>query len=108
MESLDATQDAHWRNCDPCECQQAWLYKQEADPTSLIRQFCYTDPEWNDGAKWCYVEGFSHCTTAVPSTVTGEDRTYKTCGRETCGDHKKVFKDAGCCGSPMKFWPLQL
>jgi len=71
---------------------------------------CYTDADYltnGVATPWCYVEGYAHCKSAKKSEVTGEDRYYRTCGRDTCAGAKTQYKEAGCCGMPNKVWPLQ-
>jgi hypothetical protein len=103
--SPNADEKQHWRNCNPCACQNKWLYKQTGEEKAAVRHRCFDDTKW--GAKWCYVEGNENCDLALPSEVKGEMRHYRKCGRETCGDHKNTYKGNECCGSPTKKWPLQ-
>jgi len=66
-----------YQQCSPCNCRLNWNYQ------GALYDGCAETPDWTDHS-WCYVQGGSHCITASPSSVAGEDRSYRECSACNC------------------------
>lgn len=131
--SLNENENLHWKNCNPCACFNKWEYTQPdytskdangqydtdlAGESATMNTRCWKDEKYVVDGKaesWCYVEGFGNCKkdmrtggASTKSQVKGEHRYFVLCGKETCGNHKNVYKNNECCGMPTKAWPLQM
>lgn len=89
--------EGDWKVCEQCKCMNKWNYN------NTMQIGCFKDPNWGN-KEWCYVEGDSHCDSAMPSLIMSESRSYMMCGAEavapTCGAAKSAYKDSNCCGNP--------
>merc|ERR1712087_1006678 len=133
--SLNDQEHNHWKNCNPCACQNKWEYTQpdytkkddngkwnvdlleDGKTLNTWNSRCWPDPKYivdDKATAWCYVEGYYNCKkdssgeAAKQSGVLGEHRYFVLCGKETCGNHKDMYKNSECCGAPTKAWPLQM
>ena len=89
-----AGEDRSYRECSACNCLTQWNYE------GAVYEGCAETTDW-PGHDWCYVQG-SQCITASPSSVAGEDRSYRECSACNCltqWNYQGAMYD-GCAETP--------
>lgn len=67
-----------WRNCQACNCMDAWNYK------GVAYEGCATTPNFKEST-WCYVQGGGNsCIQGQASEEPGEKKKWRTCGVCNC------------------------